>query len=116
MDPLTEINRNTFDQLRLEMGADFMPELAAAFCEDSNQLIVSMFQSLDANDAAAFTRHAHSLKSTSITFGALNFSALARQLEQLGKEGRLDQSSEIIQHLSAALPDLQTALKELCNE
>ncbi len=41
-------------------------------------------------DQTTFTRAAHSAKSTSLTFGALGYANLARELEMLGSAGKLE--------------------------
>lgn len=116
MDPLTEIDLPTFLELKDAMGSDYIAEMVDTYCQDASQLMSGLIQAHQNEDAAAFTRLAHSIKSTSLTFGALNFGALARELELLGRENRLGQTAGKVQQLQAACGQLHAALKELCHE
>lgn len=116
MHPLAQIDKPTFDQLKQELGAEFMFEIVTAYCHDSKQLIAAVHQALAEQDAPTFTRHAHSLKSTSLTLGALKFGDFARQLEQLGKQGNLIETAPTLQSLTTAHPDLENNLKDLLHD
>jgi HPt (histidine-containing phosphotransfer) domain-containing protein len=116
MDPLTLIDMPTFLDLKDAMGSDYIEEMVDSYCQDASQLMTALIQAQQSGDAAAFTRLAHSIKSTSLTFGALAFGALARELEMLGREDRLGDTLEKVQQLQNACGPLHTALKELCHE
>jgi HPt (histidine-containing phosphotransfer) domain-containing protein len=76
------IDLATFNELQVTTGADFVVELVDAFLADAPVLLKTLQIALVANDPAAFRRAAHSLKSNGTTFGAFNFSALAREMEE----------------------------------
>ena len=115
MEELTLIDPSTFSELKATMGEEFLKDMVDTFCEDSNQLTKTIKQALIENNQAEFTRAAHTLKSTSLIFGALHFGALARELEQMGREGRTSGSDEKVTRLCKSLPELQTVLKDLCH-
>ena len=73
----------------------------------------SLQQALDGNDAELFRRSAHSLKSNSAAFGAVTLAELARELEMLGKEGRLAGAGDKVARAAAEYQRVQQALKEL---
>ena len=56
---------------------------------------------------------AHSIKSTSNSFGALDFGALAKELEMMGREGRLQEAPGKVQELVNRYEAVMLALKEL---
>jgi HPt (histidine-containing phosphotransfer) domain-containing protein len=83
------IDQDILNSLRETTGADFLNELLETFFEDSSTQINTMREALAEDDAETFRRAAHSLKSNSSSFGAMGLSALARELEFLGKDGNL---------------------------
>jgi len=107
------IDLKKFAEFRDAMGADFIGEVVAVFNEDAPELLRSLQQALDLNDAELFRRSAHSLKSNSAAFGAQTLAALARELEMLGKEGRLAGAGDKVARAAAAYQRVQHALKEL---
>jgi HPt (histidine-containing phosphotransfer) domain-containing protein len=95
------------------MGADFIGEVIAIFNEDAPQLLQNMQQALAVDDAELFRRAAHTLKSNSASFGAVTLAELARELEMLGKEGRLAGAAEKVAQAAAEYQRVQQALKEI---
>ena len=106
----TAIDRATFNDLQETAGADFVVELVDTFLEEAPQMLAELRTALSAQDAEAFRRAAHSLKSNSLTFGALSLAAMARELELggLADGPRLDALDE-------GYARVATALKELCS-
>jgi HPt (histidine-containing phosphotransfer) domain-containing protein len=85
------------------------------YFDDSPEQIAAMEAALSAKDAERLRRAAHSLKSNSATFGALAFSAQAREIEMLAKEGDLQASEPKVAALAAEYPRVEQALRELQN-
>ncbi|MCV2370210.1 Hpt domain-containing protein [Roseateles oligotrophus] len=109
------IDLPTFTDLQGAAGVEFVVELTETFLEEAPQQIQALHQALRCGDQAAFRRAAHTLKSNGSTFGALAFSALARELElsklsDLGAEGAL-----MLQRLEDEYRLAAQALKELCH-
>jgi HPt (histidine-containing phosphotransfer) domain-containing protein len=111
--PATEIDMVAFDALQEMSGADFIGELIDAFLDDAPQLIQEIKTALKAGDAESFRRAAHSLKSNSATFGANHLSILAKELEMLGRENKLEQTGGRLEVLEAAYKTVAKELKEL---
>lgn len=116
MDLFTEIDNLVFNALKAEVGADFMLELIETYCDDVHQQMNILQSALDQGDALSFTRAAHSVKSTSLSLGALSFGSLARELEMMGRESRLADAREIYQQMQAACEPLLWTLKGLCHD
>ena len=75
------IDRASFDELRETAGADFVKELVQTFLEEAPGILQELRSAHAEGKADDFRRAAHSLKSNSLTFGALPLAALARELE-----------------------------------
>lgn len=84
------LNKTTFEELKQLSGKDFINELIDAFLEDAPNMIAAMQAALAGKDVESFRRNAHSMKSNANTFGAAELATLAKELEALGKEGKLD--------------------------
>jgi len=108
--PNIELDLATFEALKQMSGADFIDELVDTFLEDAPKLLGDMKSALESGDAESFRRAAHSLKSNSATFGANHLSALAKNLEMLGKENKL---GEVGNQLQAAETTYQSVASEL---
>ena len=111
--PPTEIDMTAFEELKQMSGADFIGELIDTYLEDAPHLIQDMKSSLTSKDAETFRRAAHSFKSNSATFGANRLSVLAKELESLGRENRLDEIGSRLDTLEEAYGVVAKELKEL---
>jgi HPt (histidine-containing phosphotransfer) domain-containing protein len=107
------IDQATFEELKEMSGADFINELIDTYLEDAPKLIEEMRTALVANNADTFRRAAHSLKSNAATFGASQLSALAKELELLGKENKLHETRDKLMALEAAFASVREELREL---
>ena len=90
MNTQSVIDLPTFEALKEAMGADYIGELVQAYFEETPQLLSKLQQALEQQDCEVFRQAAHSIKSTSNSFGALQFGALAKELEMMGREGNLE--------------------------
>lgn len=110
---MSVIDLPTFEKLKNDVGADFVGELIAAYCDETPQLMAKLQLALTAQDADTFRQAAHSIKSTSNTFGALALGALAEELEMLGRAGDLADAQEKADRLAAEYDRVQQTLKDL---
>jgi HPt (histidine-containing phosphotransfer) domain-containing protein len=110
---MSVIDLPTFEKLKNDVGADFVGELIAAYCDETPQLMAKLQLALTAQDADAFRQAAHSIKSTSNTFGALALGALAKELEMLGRAGSFADAQEKADQLAAEYDRVQQTLKDL---
>lgn len=83
------IDLDTFDSLLETVGGDreFLAELMVTYFDDTIPLFAAMHQASAAQDAELLRRSAHSLKSNSANFGALELARLCLEIEQAGKQG-----------------------------
>ncbi len=106
----------TFTELKTTVGADFIGELIDAYLDDTPRLINELAESLAQQDATKFCRTAHSIKSSSAALGALVFSAQAKDLEMISKQGDLAGVQQKVEHLRMNYVQVQQKLRVLKNE
>jgi HPt (histidine-containing phosphotransfer) domain-containing protein len=75
------IDAATFADLQDSAGADFVADLVGTFFEEAPQMLAELRAARADGHAERFRRAAHSLKSNSLTFGALRLGEMARALE-----------------------------------
>ncbi len=111
--PTTEIDTTVFEELKQMSGTDFINELVDTFLDDAPKLLAELRAGLQSNSADPFRRAAHSLKSNSATFGAKHLSELARELEMMGKENKLQEVGNRIASLEETYKKVAIELKGL---
>jgi signal transduction histidine kinase/DNA-binding response OmpR family regulator len=113
------LDPGALERLRTTLGrqADQMlPGLLDGFHHDVNRLLSEARQALEEGRADDLRRAAHTLKSTSATFGAMALSAIARELEYLARDGILEGSDRQIARAEAEFARVRTALEMVHNE
>ncbi len=86
-------------RLRGALGkqADAMlPSLIDNFFKDAPKLIADAHRTFEQGQAADLRRAAHTLKSTSATFGAMALASRARELEYRARDGALEGADELL--------------------
>ena len=116
MEYWTIIDLKTFAELKTLMGADFMPELIETYIQETGELIDQLQQTLGSKDNVAFGRCAHSIKSSSASLGALDFSQKARQLEIMGKAHDLSGAEPLLAQLTLDFIEVKNSLEALKHE
>jgi PAS domain S-box-containing protein len=81
------------------------------FYQDVDRLLGQARRALGQGQADELRRAAHSLKSTSATFGAMALSAAARDLEHLARDGKLARAGDQIVQAEAELARAKAALE-----
>jgi HPt (histidine-containing phosphotransfer) domain-containing protein len=105
------IDLATFTELQDTAGADFVTELVQTFLDDAPKMLAELREALAAGNADTFRRAAHSLKSNSLTFGALTLATMARE-QELGGLAAAQQSNPL-DALAQEYARVAGALKEL---
>jgi HPt (histidine-containing phosphotransfer) domain-containing protein len=113
MNTQSVIDLPTYEALKEAMGADYIVEVIQVYFEETPQLLSDLRQALEKQDCETFRRSAHSIKSTSNSFGALQFGAQAKELEMMGREGRLEGAASKVETLQADYQLVKQALEEL---
>ena len=83
------IDLAVFRELQDTAGAEFVAELVDTFLAEAPAMLAELRAARAATDGERFRRAAHSLKSNSASLGALTLSAMAKDLEMMGKAGTL---------------------------
>lgn len=109
------IDQATFTALQETAGADFVKELVATFQDEAPKMLSDLRKALAAQDAERFRRTAHSLKSNSNTFGALELGNLARTLELGGLPKADAAATQSLDALDSEYARASTSLEKLCN-
>jgi HPt (histidine-containing phosphotransfer) domain-containing protein len=110
---MSVIDNATFDELKQMSGDDFINELIDTFLEDAPKMIAEIKSAFASNNVESFRRAAHSMKSNAATFGAIQLSALAKELEMLGKENKLNETGDKLKTLDEAYESVRDELKGL---
>jgi HPt (histidine-containing phosphotransfer) domain-containing protein len=110
------IDLKTFEELQATAGADFVAELVDTFLDEAPLMLAALRDALDAGDAGAFRRAAHSLKSNGQTFGALALGARAREAELGGLPATPAAGAVLLDALDADYARAAAALKALRHE
>lgn len=109
---LPQIDMNTFNALKEATGADFIGELVDTFLNDAPDLIAQMRSALADRDADSFRRAAHSMKSNAATFGAMELSSHAKELEAMGRDNNLEIGNRL-EVLEEAFRQVENQLRAL---
>ena len=109
------IDHATFAELQEAAGADFVIELVDTFIAEAPQMLAELRAARTAGNAEQFRRAAHSLKSNSLTFGAMALGALARELEVKGLDRDPAADAQALTALDTAYEQAAAALKTLCH-
>ncbi len=88
----TVINVQVLDELVTMLGndIDFASGLIHDFIEDGEELLGNIRSALEGGNAPELERAAHTLKSSSATFGAIEAAQVCKELEEQGKHGQVD--------------------------
>jgi HPt (histidine-containing phosphotransfer) domain-containing protein len=86
---ITHVDAALFAQLVESTGQDpgFLRSLVSVYVTDTDQGLQAFRAALRTGDTAGARRHAHSMKSSSMSFGARTLAAQCRELEELAKAG-----------------------------
>jgi HPt (histidine-containing phosphotransfer) domain-containing protein len=95
---LTEpvLDPSALERLRDSVGDEFVGELGGTFLDDAPVQLTALRKAVEAGDAEAARRAAHTLKSNGATFGALRFSGTCRDLEEMAKAGSLASAEPVL--------------------
>ncbi len=95
---------------------DIIAEVGGLFVKHSPEKVNAILQSVESGNAKGLHMAAHSLKSSSAYVGAMRLSALAKELELMGRCNSLEGAAELGQRLKAEFMLVMTALEEEINE
>ena len=103
-------------ELQEEGDPDIIAEVGGLFIKHSPEKVNAIMQSVESGDAKELQIAAHGLKSSSAYVGAMRLSALAKELEMMGRSNSLEGAKEKAQRLKTEFELVMTALEKEINE
>ncbi len=98
---------------RIDHDWEFLSDTVEMLGADGPALIRDIRQAMEARDAAAVGRAAHTLKGMVANFCAAPAHASALELEKMGKAGELSEAPPVVAALDAQLQALTAELQAL---
>ena len=99
---------NVTKALERMMGdAVFLETIIQQFLTDVPQQLEEIRQALDSQDAETLQHKAHRLKGSAANLGADSVAAAALRLEQIGRQGNLQDGCEALDMLNGHIADLK---------
>lgn len=92
-------------------GEELLQRVIQMFFQDGPEALAGLLLALDAGDARAIARIAHTVKGSGGYFGAHNFSDLCDAVEVAAKAGNLDPISDLLALTGLELQRVLTALR-----
>ena len=100
------IDEAALAELRSIMGDDFQL-LVDTFINDSEQRIVALQQAVETADAELLRTSAHSFKGSSLNISAQKLTELCKNLEDRGREQRLDGAGDVLEEVKQAYDEVK---------
>ncbi|HXG47494.1 MAG TPA: response regulator [Methylomirabilota bacterium] len=98
---------------RVEGDVELLKEVAGLFFQDGPTLMQTIRNAIGRGDAKALERAAHTLKGSVGNFGARTAQEMARQLEQMGRDGDFANAQTLCDQLDHQLVVITRALEDL---
>lgn len=98
-------------ELQDEGEPDIIIELSDLFFENAPGKIQAIRTAIEKGDAKGLHVAAHSLKSSSSYLGATKLSAMAKELENMGRAGDLEGAKEKLERLESEYEKVRSALE-----
>ena len=86
-------------ELQDEGDPDIVAEVGSLFLKHSPDKVKAILEALETGDAKGLYLAAHSLKSSSTYIGAMRLSALAKDLEMMGRSDALEGANDLAKRL-----------------
>uniref|UniRef100_A0A7C3ZTM4 Hpt domain-containing protein n=1 Tax=Planktothricoides sp. SpSt-374 TaxID=2282167 RepID=A0A7C3ZTM4_9CYAN len=96
-----------------EDDQEAIAETISVFLEDAQQLLQDIQTAVENGNAAALELAAHSLKSTSATFGALHLAQICKHLETIGRSRTVAGASDMLPQLVSEVEKVTAELQKL---
>jgi HPt (histidine-containing phosphotransfer) domain-containing protein len=100
----------------LDMDAEILADLIGTFLKDTPERLAEIQQALADGDNNRVERVAHTLKSSSATFGAMALSAMCYELETAAHQNQLPDATTQIAQIEAEYERVKVALGAVSKE
>ncbi len=109
---MNSIDTQLLDQLKELIGGDqdTLNDLISTFTEEADDIIKSMQSALETKDLDVLRRAAHSLKSSSQDFGAVELSTLSASLESQCRSEWPDDDQEQVSKIATSFASAKAEL------
>jgi len=97
-------------------GMDLAKELLRSFLESAPRSVAQLEASIIDGNSKGLGQAAHSLKSSAANVGAETLSNSYRELEKLGREGRIDEARQLVDQVSQEHQRAVARLREILAE
>jgi HPt (histidine-containing phosphotransfer) domain-containing protein len=111
-DDLAVLDNGVLDELRASVGGDegFVRDLVQTYLAEGPAHMAQVAAAAASADAEAIVRPAHTLKSSSAALGLTRMSAISKQIEFAGREGRVADLAALADQAQQAWTDTVAAL------
>jgi CheY-like chemotaxis protein len=112
-DVAPEIDAQTFQALKDMTGddAEMLAEIIDSYLEDAPQRLSAIAEAVDKADASVLGSTSHSLRSLSVTIGAMPLAKLCAELEAMGRAGTTVSASTLVLQLEKEYQRVEAALQ-----
>jgi two-component system sensor histidine kinase/response regulator len=113
--PASSLDQRVLEQiskLQPPEAPDLLSRVIQAYLQEAPGLLTRLKEAVANNDPEAAKKMAHSLKSSSANVGALNLSALFKELENLGRSHSLNNAGTFLDHAASEYDRVQQALQQ----
>lgn len=90
--------------------AEFLTGIIQQFIEDASSRVGALRSAVGAGEAVTLVKTAHSLKSSSAYVGALTMAELCKELQELGRSGKVEGAVELVEQLGTEFDRVREAL------
>ena len=110
-----ELDPKALYQLLEVIGGDrdALKELVQSFLDEGPDLVNRLRRAVEADDADALRRAAHTLKGSANDFGALTLARLCREIEAMGRASEVATAAGKVQEAAQEYQKAETGLKSI---
>lgn len=108
----TPVNEDALLEL-VDQDPEFLATLVQTFLDDCPEYMDSIRRAVAEGDAEALVEEAHGLKGAVANLKAQPARQAAKRMEELGRDGNLDDAPEALEKLEQRIGRLRSALKDL---
>jgi CheY-like chemotaxis protein/HPt (histidine-containing phosphotransfer) domain-containing protein len=112
------LDASALDELRDAVGGDeaFVAELLSDYLTDATTYVADLHDAAKEGNRVVLERTAHTLKSSSATFGAETLAELNREVEALARDGQMDAAAAKVPAIAAEYERVESVLQPLLHE
>jgi HPt (histidine-containing phosphotransfer) domain-containing protein len=98
-----------------EADEEFLTELIDTYLADTPERLADLRTGFECGDQESCTRSAHTIKSSSVYLGAVDFADLAKSVELASRAGRIKEMGDEVRQLESDYRQIKAVLENLKN-